>query len=48
MTFEEIGRKLRIKTGIAKVRYHWALVEFKKWLKKHYSDIYYFLNGGGE
>ena len=47
-TFEEIGRKLRIKTGTAKVRYHRALVEFKKWLKKHYPHIYYFLNGGGE
>ena len=48
MTFEKIGRKLRIKPGTAKVQYHRALVEFKKWLKKHYSDIYYFLNGGGE
>ena len=48
MTFEKIGRELRIKPGTAKVRYHRALVEFKKWLKKHYPDIYYFLNGGGE
>ena len=48
MTFEEIGRELRIKPGTAKVQYHRALVEFKTWLKKHYSDIYYFLNGGGE
>ena len=48
MTFEEIGQKLGIKTGTAKVQYHRALVEFKKWLKKHYPDIYYFLNGGGE
>lgn len=47
-TFEEIGRELRIKPGTARVRYHRALVEFKKWLKKHYPDIYYFLNGGGE
>lgn len=48
MTFEEIGRELRIKPGTAKVRYHRALVEFKKWLKKRYPDIYHFLNGGGE
>ena len=48
MTFEEIGRELRIKPGTAKVRYHRALAKFKKWLKKHYPDIYYFLNGGGE
>ena len=48
MTFEEIGRKLPIKPGTAKVQYHPALVEFKKWLKKRCPDIYYFLNGGGE
>ena len=48
MTFEEIGEELRIKPGTAKVRYHWALVAFKTWLKKHYPDTYYFLSGGGE
>ena len=48
MTFEEIGKKLRIKTGTAKVRYHRALVAFKTRLKKNYPDIYYFLSGGGE
>ena len=48
ITFEEIGQKLGIKTGTAKVRYHRALVAFKTWLKKHYPDIYYFLSGGGE
>lgn len=48
MTFEEIGRKLGIKTGTAKVRYHRALVAFKVWLEKRYPDIYHFLNGRGE
>ena len=48
MTFEKIGRKLRIKPGTAKVRYHRALAKFKKWLKERYPDIYYFLSGGGE
>ena len=48
MTFEEIGRELRIKPGTAKVRYHRALVAFKTWLEKRYPDIYYFLRGGGE
>ena len=48
MTFEEIGRKLRIKTGTGKVRYHRALVAFKTWLEKRYPDIYHFLNGGDE
>ncbi len=40
MTFEEIGRKLDIKAGTAKVRYYRAVTAFKVWLKKHYSDIY--------
>ena len=48
ITFEEIGRKLDIKAGTAKVRYHRAFTKFKKWLKKHYPDIYHFLRGGGE
>lgn len=45
MTFEEIGRELRIKPGTAKVRYHRAFAKFEKWLKKRYPDIYYSLNG---
>ena len=48
MTFEEIGRKLRIKPGAAKVRHHRALAKFEKWLKERYPDIYHFLRGGGE
>lgn len=48
MTFEEIGRKLDIKAGTAKVRYYRAVTAFKAWLKKHYSDIYYFFRGRGE
>lgn len=46
MTFEEIGRKLRIKPGTVKVRYHRAVTAFKAWLKKHYPDIYDLLNEG--
>ena len=45
MTFEEIGRELRIKPETAKVRYHRAFAKFKKWLKKRYPDIYHFLKG---
>ncbi len=46
MTFQEIGRELRIKPGTAKVRYHRAVTAFKAWLKKHYPDIYYSLSEG--
>ena len=46
MTFEEIGRKLDIKAGTAKVRYYRAVTAFKAWLKKHYPDIYDLLNEG--
>lgn len=42
--FKEIGQKLGIKPGTAKVRYHRAITKFKAWLEKRYPDIYYSLN----
>ena len=48
MTFEEIGRELRIKPGTTKVRYHQAVTAFKAWLKKYYPDIYHSLSDEGE
>ncbi len=48
MTFEDIGRELRIKPGTAKVQYHRAATAFKAWLEKHYPDIYYSLSDRGE
>ena len=48
MTFEEIGRELRIKPGTAKVRYHRVVTKFKAWLEERYPEIYYSLNQGSE
>lgn len=40
MTFKEIGQKLGIKSGTAKVRYHRSVKAFKVWLKEYYPNIY--------